>query len=171
MKNKENIPLIIGIALPLLMIVFVAASIYVPRWFTDPPQYDFLYSNADYYRLDYDYEVVDGRLIKIYSATDRDISESDLLIIEEEAVFYLHDLSENESEKISFDLASDLILDDSKESPDGYKIERGSGGGMFGNNNYNKLYIKGNGSSRKLDLERGTGYRYYDFNFIGWITE
>ncbi|MDA1061153.1 MAG: hypothetical protein O3B47_05170 [bacterium] len=171
MKSKENIPLIIGIALPILMIVFVAASIYLPRLFAEPPQYDFLYSSGDNYRLDYDYEVVDGRLMKIYNHTDRSAIDLDLLEDEREIRFYVHDVEDDESRKISFEEAGDLILDDSEKSPDGYEVKRGGGGGMFGPSNYNNVYISGHGLSRELDLEYGINNYYRDFTFIAWITE
>ncbi len=54
-KKESKLPLIIGIAIPVAMILFVAGAIYLPHLFAAPPQYDFVYAvqknqyNQQYY--------------------------------------------------------------------------------------------------------------------------
>lgn len=43
---KKNITLVIGISIPILMILFVAGSIYFPRLFIKP-HFNFLYVSGD----------------------------------------------------------------------------------------------------------------------------
>ena len=73
-KRLNALPLIIGIAIPVLMVLFVAGSIYLPHLFTAGPKYDILYaayrepSNPSQYYGGYNfpqyYDVTDGRIKK-----------------------------------------------------------------------------------------------------------
>ena len=151
MKLKDKTSLIIGISIPILMIIFVAASIYLPRLFVEPPAYDFLYS------IDSDYGYYEQGI-----TMERESYEK----------LFIHDVEENKSRIISSEESEKLNLDPSIESPDGFEIVRGSGGGfLFNGRDYNARYIKGHNISDKLNLEIRDGYYYYDFRFIGWIIE
>lgn len=167
MKTKENLPLIIGIALPVLLIAFVAGAIYLPRFFADPPQYDFVYATGDYTIFDY-YQVVDGKLTQVGGEMNApaEILGKPLETYNESS-FFIYDIEKDEGRKISFDEARELNLDDDDESPDGYKIVQGSSGGFLGPGNWDKHFLKGHGLSRELDLN--LGYYYYNFYFLGWI--
>jgi hypothetical protein len=46
---KKNLPLTIGLSIPVLMIVFIAASIYLPRLSATQPQFSFLYTSGNNY--------------------------------------------------------------------------------------------------------------------------
>ena len=63
MDAKKNIPLILGLSIPILMILFVAGSIYLPGLFVQP-KFNFLYAMGDDYYYGRHYSVQNGRLIK-----------------------------------------------------------------------------------------------------------
>lgn len=70
-KIKQNVPLLVGLALPVIMIILVALSIYLPRFLSSAvPQYDFLYMANNNYSGCTTYSVQMGRLIKFENQND-----------------------------------------------------------------------------------------------------
>jgi len=61
MESKKNVSLIVGIAIPILMICLIAVSIYLPLLFAPAPQFNFLYVAGDSYSH---YGVKNGSLVK-----------------------------------------------------------------------------------------------------------
>lgn len=167
MNIKKNIALIVGISIPVLMIVLVAAAIYLPRLFYHPA-YNFLYTSGDYLPTQ-QFDVKDGKLVK------NNIPPTPATTPPEEAKLYIYDVSSDMSTEVSFADAQNLNLDSRIESPDGFEIV--SGGhhdGLFpfsfsSDSDYCSQYISGHNVSSKLDLKR-TGDSYCgNFRFIGWI--
>jgi hypothetical protein len=172
-ERSKDIALIIGLAIPLLMIVFVAGAIYLPRLFSslDPPQHDFLYLVGSPYG-DERYLVVDGRLeVRKVDPPDYTPPGADW-----PRMLYVHHVATNSSEAISFEAAAKLTLDSSPRSPDGFEIVHGRKSEFFfpilSTTDYQTRYLQQDSWSRKLDLETGsdTGYPSM-FNFLGWIVE
>jgi hypothetical protein len=168
---KKNITFILGISIPLLMILFVAGSIYLPSFFVEPLKYNFLYTVDDYnlYIDGQQYLVKDGKIIKNEIIKPEDGSP---IYENAESRLFIYDVVKNESKQISFEEAQKLNLDQNIESPDGFEVvygSSGSGGFLFfySGNNYN-LYIKGHNTSKKLNTQLGERY-YYSFSFLGWI--
>ncbi|MBI2096597.1 MAG: hypothetical protein HYT40_00345 [Candidatus Sungbacteria bacterium] len=182
MQIKQNLPLAIGIAIPILMILFVVGSIYLPGIFIHP-QYNFLYvSNSYPYYGDYGYvkfyTVDNGKLIQ--HEPQPPAADSKSLYRNPpptEPQLYLYDVKKDSSSPISYDDARGLSLDQSTQSPDGFRIDQGSRDyGFFpffmgGNRDYNARYLMGHGVSRKLNLQV-SGYSYdTNFKFLGWVTK
>jgi hypothetical protein len=172
-ERSKDIALIVGLAIPLLMIVFVAAAIYLPRVFSsvDPPQHDFLYLVGSPYG-DERYLVVNGRL------TVQEVDPPDYTPpgADWPRKLYLHHVAANTSEPISFEAAAKLTLDSSPRSPDGFEIVYGRRSEFFfpilSTTDYQTRYLQQDGWSRKLDLEVGLDAGYASmFNFLGWIVE
>jgi len=173
---KKNITLLVGMSIPILMILFVAGSIYLPGLFIQP-KFNFLYvSGADSYYSKYQYSVQNGKLVR--SEIQR--LENQIYQPPREVKLYIYDVAKNESKEISFEEAQNLNLDSSIISPDGFEIVYGSRGeGFFpffflSERDYNTLYLKGHNVSKKLNLQlSGSYYNYYNyydnFRFIGWI--
>jgi len=171
MFKKKNIPLILGFSIPILMILFVAASIYIPVLFLHP-KYNFLYStDGDYYGSKV-YSVNNGRLVENSQPTPiypdhRPYQRPEL---------YIHNVTTNESTPASFQEVANLKLEPSTESPDGYKIESDSDSrGFFPffwyDRDYEAKYIIGHNVSKKLKIKT-TGSSYYkSIHFLGWIVE
>ena len=182
MNLKAHTPLIIGLTIPILMILGIAASVYLPQLFIKP-HYDFLYVSGDpdaYGRTEYSLE---GE--HLVNAPKRALTNNEATRgydANVEAKLYVHSVATNTNREVSFAEAAKLTLDASTISPDGFSIESGSypGGGdfffLFGGyrgTDWDSKYLKGNGVSTKLDLQSVTTTSYYSgsssFRFLGWI--
>ncbi len=172
---KKNITLLLGFSIPILMIMFVAASVYLPGLFIKP-HFNFLYVSADDYYYNYNngrqYSVRDGRLVKTEITPPKNASYKPP---RGNAKLYLYDVTKDQSKEISFADAQRLNLDPNLRSPDGFEIVDGSRDyGFFpffpaGGTNYNARYLKGHGVSKKLHLQLNGTSDYYNFRFLGWI--
>lgn len=179
MNIKSNLSLIFGISIPILMIIFVALSIYLPQFFVKP-QYDFLYliGNNNCY-IDKNnstvYSVQNNRIVQ--NVQDEVIQNCMMGQLPELKIF-LYDMEKNRQEEISFQQASNLELDQDPQSPDGFEIVYGNndGGGFFpffffSGSDYNSHYIKGHNVSKKLNIQQ-SGYSYSrNFIFLGWVKK
>lgn len=162
--------MIVGISIPILMIILVAASIYLPGFFIKP-QYNFLYVNGDdsYYNERHQYSVQDGKLIR----NEMKDSEGKAYTY---ARLFLYDVIKDKSREVTFEEAQNLGIDPSDVSPDGFEIAYGShGSGIFpfffySNTDYNTRYLTGHNISKKLNLQLIGSY-YNSFRFIGWINQ
>lgn len=174
---RKNASLILGISIPILMIVLIAASIYLPGLFIKP-KFNFLYLSGEF-RYDYNnqplYIIENEKLIKnkitYYEDTYRYYTPPKY-----DAKFYIYDVTTNESKQVSFEEAQKLTLDSNKKSPDGFEVVYGSrGDGFFpffygSETDYETRYLKGNNVSKKLNIQLSRTYSFYNnFNFIGWI--
>jgi len=171
MFNRKNAPLIIGFSIPVLMILFVAISIYVPGIFLHP-KFNFLYSGDGNYNNEQTYTVNDGHL-----TLDHQMNPYPNNKPYPSPSLYIHNVVTNESKPISFRDAQNLNLDSNIESPDGYKIEDGNpSDGFFpffwyDNRNENAKYIVGHNVSKKLNITINGSNYYYSFRFLGWINK
>jgi hypothetical protein len=186
--NKEknvNVPLIVGIGVPVLMMLFIAAAIYLPGLFKKP-QFDFIYSTAEYSWAAPTLEVKDQKL-GFKCAEDQHYYSSDTFTekeitakCSEEFLPKLHrySIKDNTVSDISYADAKKLALDTNADSSDGYKVEQGNYGGdmfsgMFGGdsyNDYNAWYLKGHNRVAKLNIPNDSNSSY-DTRFLGWVKE
>ncbi len=192
MNWKNNIPLIVGLALPVLMIVFVAVSIYLPQMGGGAvPQYDFLYMtqgggvNTPPGVEKYYYGVEGDKLTRQEVATTmqnpKDPTAPTVVPAGkpiETAKFYIYDTKQNTSREVTFADAEKLVLDSRMVSQDSFEITQGNNNGSIfteifgGNRDYGSWYISGHGKATKLILVSQPGsYGYFDFRFLGWITQ
>ena len=192
----DNLVLVSGILLPVLLIggFFILNS--APRLLTDPPQYDFVlvayhydYQHPSDYLLSF--EVRDGKLRgKVVPRKENHTNNR-----QNASVFRYHS-TENSFEEIIFDLpdgleeidqpiplllagAEDLKLDKRKQSPDGYSFEflgyRGRGGllgEMFGmGRRYETGYVLKKGGANFELPKPASNSNYYqnDLHFMGWV--
>jgi len=170
MSPKKNISLIIGIAIPIFMIFLIAISIYVPSLFAPAPQFNFLYVTEDSYGQNRQYGVENGMLVKYEVKYPEHYTPRVTRL-------FIHDVSRNMDQEVSFEEAQKLKLDANVKSPDGYEVVYGSSEyGFFpfffsGGYDYNTMYLKGHNTSKKLELESSSDGRYYYRNrrFLGWI--
>ena len=172
MDIKKNIPLIISLSIPALMIIFVGLGIYLPGLFVRPKT-DFVYaSGGDYYSVR-KYTLKGNKIIEVevnYPQNYRHTSA-------DEVKLFIHDVTKNKSKEISFAEVQKFTLDRNHKSPDGFEIVSGtSGGSMFyyRSGYYREKYIKGRGFSKRLNIRTppasGDYYSYGNrFNFICWV--
>ena len=171
MKDNKTYPLMIGLLVPLLMVVFIAVSVVVPRLFAPAAQYDFIYSVADGYSPDSEYFVRDGR-IQLRSFKDPAQKQTQYAPVR----LYRHDVKENRNVAISLEEAGKLSLSDASQSPDHFEIGPGTQGSSFlffysSYSDYSSMYLKGHGVAQELNLIKGARayYSYSDFHLVGWI--
>jgi hypothetical protein len=175
MDLRKNLPLVIGLALPVILIIVVALTIYIPGQLVKP-QHDFLYLVGGDYYTQRQYAVENGKLIK--RELPPDLEREKYLPFERvrstDVRFYRHDVETNQSQPLAFEEAAQLKLDPSLKSPDGFTIEHGRGGGIFdifgGGSSYDTFYLRNKQASVALNLEIDSN-RYFEWpnNFLGWI--
>ena len=172
--NKKNLPLILAFGIPLVMIVAIALSIYLPG-LGKQPKYNFLYMTGDALNYGYpngtDYYVQGNRLVK--SPVPPPVNPDPYLkaMPPGEVKFYVHDVIANQSKEVSPEEAQNLNLNSSQTSEDSYTIQQGGGGDFLfgGGGDYNSWYLKGNNRSKKLNLKLSGPNSYASFRFLGWI--
>jgi hypothetical protein len=173
MKIK-NLPLIIGIALPVVFILIISVVIFTPSFFIKP-SHNFLYTVSDnYYGYDQayrnTYNVEQNRIVlEAVPAKENWTYKGDV------PTLYLYEVRTNASHQITLDEAKGYVLDPGPSSPDGYTVAyQYSHNGvfeLFGSNNDNSGYFISKGSGKKR-LNGLTGDRYWNqgnFRLIGWI--
>jgi hypothetical protein len=169
MKFKENIALWLGLAIPVVMVLVVAVSIYWPQRGIQPPQHNFVYALRDY-GDGYEYVVVDEKLVR------REAPNTPKQFNEAPTRFFLHDVTSNTSQEMKFEEVQELKLDNSLVSADGYELKRGGQGGgvfpfFFDNSNYNEQYLVKGNHSVKLALKETQPPYYGNQMFLGWVVE
>lgn len=178
MDAKKNVPLIVGLSIPVLMIIFVAASIYLPGLFVQP-KVNFLYSlGGDYYSKS-KYYVLDDKIALGQIAYPEKGNTGRWVESRREPKLYFHDVVKNQNKEISFEEAQTLALDHNVKSPDGFEITRGEYSySIFEilttrGHSWGTRYITGHNVSKKLNIpDRDDSYGYYgDFQFLGWAIE
>ncbi|HEY5600980.1 MAG TPA: hypothetical protein VIK81_02715 [Patescibacteria group bacterium] len=164
MKLKEKLPLIVGIVLPLLLILYVAVTAYLPSLFVKP-KYNFVYASDSYY--DFDISVIDGRV----NIQPRYTDYANRTYAPKQPTLFLYDVTSDKSKQLSLPQAQGHILDSSNKSPDGFTVGRQDSDSysyfpFFFGGSYNRgTYLMGKGLNRKI-----TDQNYYNFKFIGWIV-
>lgn len=177
---KKNIIVILAFLLPLLLILGLTASVYLPSLFLST-KYDFIYATcdrgSDYYYSDSNcgaylnglYTVQNGKLIKQYVVlTDANKNYSPRI--------FLHDTQANAGREISLEDAQRLTLDSLITSPDGVTVgsyyERGQDFFPFfgSSSQYGHYLMKGRSRSRLNLVNENESYYYRDnFKFLGWV--
>ena len=173
MEKKRNVSLIIGLSIPVLMIVFVAASIYLPSLFIKLPNSNFVFSIGDDYYSRNQYMVVNGRL----TAREQPPAEINNRNYASDPSLYYYDVKKNSAREITLAEAQSLSLDNHPVSEEGFEIVSGSGGGgdyffffSYGSSSGCNQYLKKGSFSRELHLATDN-YYCYTFKFLGWVKE
>ena len=165
--SQRNWSLIIGLAIPVLMTLFIAASIYLPKIFDKTPAatVDFVYSTNRY--SPHKLEVINGKLEWEVLENKNNSSHSKQM-----PRIYLHNVTTNSSKELSLEEAKKLFLDNRRRAPDDYVVElnRHRGFFLFDGRSSRRHHLVNGHASQKLDLEYINNY-YYNFKFLGWVIE
>lgn len=172
--NKKNIPLYIGISLPVILIIVIAVAVYVPRIIANP-EYDFIYlvddSNQRSIHLNEqvctEYKIENDRLIEVGEQNQYPSG----MCVSDEVIFYRHDLSEGINKEISVETVKTLKVDSQHVSPDGWSFRREyANNGIFeifgGRRNYEWLVVK-----NSVRLPVNINENYYNVRFVGWVID
>jgi len=187
--TKNNLPIIIGIALPIVFILIISIVIFGPSVFVKP-QHNFIYTIDDgynrYNNTEYSntYAVENNHIVLVPpGASQKHILEQLLQVPVSETetytpytpILYEYDVKTNSSHQINFDEAKNLIVDPGPSSPDGYTVEyeyRNDGiFGLFGSSgNSSGFFISKNNGKRKLNaLGSDVYWNQGNFKLIGWV--
>jgi len=181
MKNHKNIAIILAFLLPIILILIVVLSVYLPSAFLST-KYNFIYAscNTNYSydcssRILNHYKVVEGKLVLEPFAEKTDSNSNGLLDEKEiaNARFFLHDTQKNESREISLQEVKSMTLNGLITSPDNVSVSSGYERGVdfmliSGRSTYENYLVKGN-SKTKLNLIKNSEYYYNNIHFIGWV--
>jgi hypothetical protein len=172
--KKQHIPLLIGIALPVLFILVISFVLFVPNLSIDPA-YNFIYSGETSYGYSYpqyrtSYYVKDSRIAIANNVTQPNVTYKD------SPDLFLYDIKNGTSHLITYEEAQKYMLDPGPSSPDGYNIQYEYGGesifDLFGRNDGgNGFYVEKNRGKKSLPgLQTADRYASRDnFKFIGWV--
>lgn len=191
MKNwiKENLVLVIGLALPVLLIVVFFVATVLPKMASTPPQYEVLFSVQDYSqktKTDYivDFKVKNNQLmVKTKKAEDKDsYYNSKKLMAYDAKTEVMREISIDQSKfgdgaEIVLAETKNMTLDTAMVAPDGYMMENqqynnnGLVGGLFGGGGRNSNYRFKKGSvGYKINTPQNN-YYYDQLLFIGWVVK
>ncbi|MBI3305896.1 hypothetical protein HYZ82_02030 [Candidatus Nomurabacteria bacterium] len=191
---KKNFAIVLAFLLPILLIVIVALTTYLPSRFIST-DYNFIYTSCGDGNYRYGYSCYN--LPKLFSVVDGKLEENQmdmtLVNVKEDlngngipdynekynARIFLHDTEKNEGREITLEEAKLLALNGLLTSPDGVTVSsnynRGSdlfffpfGGGSRSSYGY---YLTKGKSKSKLNLINSNDQYYYqnNFQFLGWV--
>jgi hypothetical protein len=177
---KKNLPILVGIALPIIMVLIIAALTVIPT-FKIQPEHDFIFATGtnDYYNSYYkfEYEIKEGKIQKVSSSyvypnnytKPNDLKEMD------SPDLYLYEVKTERLRKISFEEAQQYVIDQGPTSVDGYNVDFGYRGNygigdLFGSSrdNYNAYITKGD-AVKGINISVQNQNYYSGYSFIGWI--
>lgn len=185
---KENFIVVLAFMLPVVIIVVVALSTYLPAMFIST-DYNFIYASCidgkyDFYEcgnyLGKKYEVVDGQLV-VNSTDEEQILDSNGNAKTETcdyctARIFLHNTEKNEGREITLEEAKTLTLNGLLTSPDGVTVSShyDRGADFFpifdGSSSYGYYLTKGKSKSKLSLINSDERYYYRDnFQFLGWV--
>jgi hypothetical protein len=187
---KKNFALLLAFSLPIILILGIAVSAYLPSFFIST-SYNFIYATCsdgrDYYYSDHcndylskHYAVVNNKLVENYVDMAQYTNKNDSTNPSEKYTgrIFLYDTKKNESREITLTEAQTLTLNNLLTSPDGITVSSDysySGSSDFfpfggGHSSYGYYLTKGKSKS-KINLINNSDRYYYqnNFQFVGWV--
>ena len=185
---RENATLAVGIVLPILVVVFFLLATYIPRLLVDPPQYDFLFVQANDYRDQpsrwrYEIDIDSQRKLRVRAFLTKagTYYRPRLFLFEhlsanvQEIGLPIPEATENAEDGVVLEVPqfANQVIDPHQIAPDGYElIEPRSRGGGF-----SSLFYRGGRSSMAIGksgavvaVPVGTDIGYQAYRFLGWIV-
>jgi hypothetical protein len=180
--NRKNWLLVLGVAIPVIAVIAVAASIYVPQFFVHP-KYNFVYgeiqSDMTYppcMGTGITFSVVNGKVVEHQPAPAAALSVPQPVVCSssQDEKIYLYNVSSNTSTELTASGAQSYTLDTDAASPDGFTVgpAYGNGGSLFFSAPYssNVVYISKGTYSHRLNIEVPNGSTSSNFQLLGWVT-
>ncbi len=186
---KENSVLVIGLALPILLIVLFFAATVIPKMVSTPPQYEVLFSVQDYgyqNKPDYtiDFNVKNQQLMVKVKKTDGKDSyyNSKKLMTYDAKNEVMREITIDANQfsdgaEILLAETKNMTIDTAMVAPDGYVMEsqrygnNGLVGGLFGGGGHNSGYRLKKGSVGYKINTLQNNYYYDQLHFIGWVIK
>ena len=190
---RDNLVLVIGVTLPVLLMAGFLLASALPGRLSDPPKYDLLFWEHDYTssaRLPITLQLVvrDGVLMAQYTpmAKTNGIAvngswqklfryEAASGTVREVSLPFPPDMASIEAPReAAVEATKGLKIDTTRQAPDGYELafDGRRGGGLLlelfgGGRDYGPRLRKGGHS---VPITGGPGRPYYSVEFLGWVT-
>jgi hypothetical protein len=185
---KQNIVLVIGMALPLLLIVLFFLATVLPKSLSTPPQYPLLFTVAKYegsHRPEFSLSFnVKNKRLMVTSKKNDDQNNYNItkLIAYDAKNETVHEIIVDASQlkpgvETPVAEAQQMVIDTSTLSPDGYTLEgpsySGGGlvGGLFGGGYSNSHYRLKKGAVAYKVPNQQRDYYYNQLQFVGWMIK
>lgn len=180
---KKNISLILGLAIPVLLVGIIILAVYVPQMMLKPSQ-DFLYvvgQNKSYYSYGDSYSITDGRLTKTFNAyPQKDIDPSYQPKYPTVRLF-IYEASTGLNKEVTYEQAKSLVFGSTGQSSDGFIFVGRDG---YHNNGIFEIfgsprersasYLKKGDLRKKITLAEDSSNDYYyneEVQFLAWIVK
>lgn len=191
---KENLVLIMGLALPLLLMIVFMASTMFPLGPNNPPKYSMVFSSQDYYSgnnnspLSVNFVVKEGILKAQFTRNPANSYYGWRKL-------YLFDAETKKVRDLSFGLPADvdaikttredlveatkdMKLDTNLQAPDGYELSydgysrSGLFNDIFWNGGSRETRLRnGNSSIKLMGSDTNMNFYYGNVQFIGWVVK
>jgi hypothetical protein len=189
---KDNLVLVVGVTLPLLLMAGFLAVSALPGSLTAPPKYDLVFSTTDYpptaipvaVRL----MVRDGVLVAQYTKPAGQAGNVGVW-----KKLFVYEASSRRVRQLAFGFPADMAtidatreepvasaaalrLDSTLQAPDGYELAFGDrrGGGLlleiFGGSRGYEPRLRNGSRSVPLPSVAGESFAYGGVEFVGWVT-
>lgn len=188
---RENIALVVGALLPIVVVVFFLLATYIPRYLVDPPQHDFLfvekhteYHTEEHPRVSCEIEIDSERRLSVraFTTKPRSWTSRPRLFLYEHASGQVREIRlslpraiENSEAGVAVDVPefADQVIDSRRIAPDGYEVldprrSRGFLVGLFYRSGQRNLAIGKNGAV--VAVPSGGASRWPDVRFLGWVV-
>jgi len=174
---KKNLPLIVGLTLPFVVIILVLIAVYVPS-FIAKPQYDFILTDQPrgyYESYGIFYEVKEGKIVRTEIPYPSDVNIYKTAY--KEPRLFIYRAGADSVEEISFAEVQGKTISTSSKAPDGYEIEynRGNNGifEIFGSSgDYRSIFLTKGMARTRISLVTMRSNYYSDTRqFLGWVIK
>ena len=156
--------LLLLFAIPIAIVVFASAIIYVPRLLANP-EYDFIYAVCDDYPCKNDYSIDSSGKVTM---TKYDSDYDNLY-----AQIRYYDASSDSTQPLTFEQSQQYKLNASSKSPDGYSLNKESNNRvfLFGGNYDEGWYLQNGMKKKRVELSNTESYTYRNVKFLGWVEK
>jgi hypothetical protein len=169
--RKESLPIIVGITLPILLVAAIAAAIYIPAAFVEPPKTDVLFVERNYQYGVGHYEV-HGNALAFVPETPP-VNDPYWQKPAYGPQLFRYDAEAHTMSPVTEEEAKKLKLDPSPVSPDGFMVDRGGGNGgifplFFFNDGDYGLFLRKGAYADEIPLP---SMDVWSYEFLGWVIE
>lgn len=195
---RQNVVLVVGLALPIVVMAAFMLASGLPQQLSDPPQYSLVFSSYDYspaaqgFPVSPRFIVRDGALHAQFTKLPRQPG----YVNSGWKKLYLYDAATQKVRELPFglpadvesievmredavDSARDLVLDTTLQSPDGYELTFGTrmNGGFFNEFFWRsrdaygaRLARKGGSTVRLTSVDGQAAFAMGTVEFVGWVA-
>lgn len=185
--NSSKISLIVGLALPALMVAIIAGLVFLPSKLLDPTV-DFIYVAGPYPSYttrsgdivtQHDLSIKDGKLTDTTTSYESRDAYPPIYPQDKSFTprFFIHYTTSNTNEEIPYDKVRTLSLSPDRKSPEGFSLTFGKQSyGVFpfffdNPSSDDRAYLSADRGSKEITLISDTSINRYDLQLVGWVLQ